>query len=402
MKKWYSIATILVIIMVLGMSGIAFAQKPIIIKVGMPTALSGPAAPWGQIGMDPYLAWIELFNKEGFKVGGKTYNFKLITIDDKNSPEGGTAAAKQLIFGDGCKFLAGHWTWNYAAISAVSNPAKIILVTRNGSGIVYDAKKQPYNVFGLPSDEAWIYDILAAHEKFPGKKFALMESTLGLNQTRMKEMNTQFFDPAGLKYHWEIFPYGTTNFAPYLTKVAEAGCEVIYNAADIGSTMMMAKQRWEMGYKWPVGQGGVIIDPAMYIAVCGRDAAQGLMGSYFGIWDYKKTKVDPKLIALCQETQKVVSQKQGKPFTYTGWIGWLPNHLLILAQAMQKAGTVDNADAIMKVIRGGTFSTTTGTYTLSGAKTYGSPVFFGEPGCVSRIEGDKEVYFSEHPLRSIP
>lgn len=400
MKKWYGMATILVIVMVFGMVGIASAQ-PITIKVGMPTALSGPAAPWGQIGMDPYLAWIELFNKEGFKVDGKTYNFKLITVDDKNSPEGGTAAAKQLIFGDGCKFLAGHWTWNYAAVSAVSNQAKVILVTRNGSGIEYDAKKQPYNVFGMPSEEAWVYDILAAQEKFPGKKFGLVDSTLGLNQARINVISKQF-DSSGLKYQWEIFPYGTVDYAPYLKKLENAGCEVLYSGADIGSTMMMAKQRWEMGYKWPVGQGGVIIDPAMYIAVCGRDAAQGWMGSYFAPWDFKKTKVDPKYIAMCQETQKIVSQKQGKPFTYTGWIGWLPSHLLILAQAMQKAGTVDDADAIMKAIRGGTFSSTTGTYTMSGAKTYGSPVFFGEPGCVSRIEGDKEVYFSEHPLRSIP
>ncbi|MCJ7683025.1 MAG: ABC transporter substrate-binding protein, partial [Desulfobacteraceae bacterium] len=127
MKKWYSIATILVITgMVFGLGGIAHAEKPNIIKVGLPTVLSGPAAPWGQIGMAPYLTWIELFNKEGFVVDGKTYNFELVTVDDKNSPEGGAAAAKQLIYGDKVKFLVGHWSWNFPAVSAVANRAKVI------------------------------------------------------------------------------------------------------------------------------------------------------------------------------------------------------------------------------------------------------------------------------------
>ncbi len=134
--------------------------------------------------MEPYLTWIDLFNKKGFEVGGKTYNFKLFAVDDYDSPEGGTAAAKQLVYGEGCKFLAGHWSWSYAAISAITNPAKVIFVTRNGGGIVYDAETQPYNVFGTPSQEAWVAQVLAAHEKFPEKKFGILEPTSGLTQSR--------------------------------------------------------------------------------------------------------------------------------------------------------------------------------------------------------------------------
>jgi hypothetical protein len=56
----------------------------------------------------------------------------------------------------------------------------------------------------------------------------------------------------------------------------------------------------------------------------------------------------------------------------------------------------------MKAIRGGTFDTTTGKWTMSGAKTYGSPVVFGTPSALSMIKGDKEVYLSEHPLKPLP
>ena len=410
MKKSYSIATDLVItLMVLGMFGIAHAQKagePIVIKVGMPTVLSGPAAPWGQVGMDPYHAWIELFNKEGFKVGGKTYNFKLITVDDKNTPEGGAAAAKQLIYSDGCKFLAGHWTWNFPSVATVANQAKVILLTRNGNeavpGGVYDPKKFPYVVFANASMEQYIADHLAIVEAFPQyKKIGILDCVIGKGPAA--DITVAALKKAGIRFVQEWFPFGTQDFTPYITRFKEAGCDIVYIAGWVGETMAFAKQRWEMGYKdMKVGHSGPFVNVDMYLAVSGRDAAQGLIGQYWTNWDFKKTKVNPKYIKMCKEVQEIVSKKQGKPFNYTGWIGWLPNHLLILSQAMQKAGTVDDTDAIMKAIRGGTFDTTIGKWTMSGAETYGSPIVFGCPAALSVIKEDKEVYLSEHPTKPLP
>jgi hypothetical protein len=99
---------------------------------------------------------------------------------------------------------------------------------------------------------------------------------------------------------------------------------------------------------------------------------------------------------------KTLSHKQGKPYTYTDWIGWLPSHLLILSQAMQKADTVEDTDAIMEAIRGGTFDTTAGTFTMSGEKTYGSAIVFGCPCAICIVQGDKAVYLSEYPMKPIP
>jgi hypothetical protein len=68
---------------------------PIIINVGLPTPLTNPGIPWGRANVEPYSIWIDLFNEKGFEVDGKTYNFKLFTADDRDTPEGGTAAAQQ-------------------------------------------------------------------------------------------------------------------------------------------------------------------------------------------------------------------------------------------------------------------------------------------------------------------
>jgi ABC-type branched-subunit amino acid transport system substrate-binding protein len=405
MKKWIGILTIIVT-MVMAF-GLAEAQtKPIIIKVGLPTPLSGPAGPWGQAGSAPIEVWVDLFNKEGFKIGNKTYNFQLIIVDDKNTPEGGAAAAKKLIYEDKAKFLIGHWSWNYPSVSAVANQAKVIYLCRTGNeavpGGIYDPKKQPYTVFANPSHELFISDIHAIAAAFPNyKKIGINDSTLG------KGIGWDYvdknLDQSKIRYHHEWYPPGTQDFTPYITRYNEAGCDIIYGAGDVMAAMLITKQRWEMGFKnWKTGTAGGVLDPMMYINVSGMEASQGFMGQYSANWDFKKTKVDPKKIQRCQEVMKIMSEKIGKPFTYTSWIAWGPHHLEILAQAMQKAGTVDNTDAIMKAIRGGTFDTTIGKFTMSGAKTYGSPIVFGNPGVMSQIKGTKEVYLSEYPLTHLP
>jgi ABC-type branched-subunit amino acid transport system substrate-binding protein len=247
-----------------------------------------------------------------------------------------------------------------------------------------------------------VAQVLAAHEKYPGVKFGLLEPTSGLTPSEMEQINRQFFNAAGMSYQWEIFPVGTTDFTPYIARFADGGCGLVYTDTGIDSTVLFVKQRWDAGYKWPVAQAGGLAETSVYIDACGYDAVQGLIGGYFGIWDFKETRVNPKYVSMCQKVVQTLSDRQGRPYTYTDWIGWLPSHLLILAQAMQKAGTVEDTDAIMKVIRGGTFDTTAGKFKMSGGKTYGSPVVFGCPCAISIIQGDKAVYLSEHPVKSVP
>jgi ABC-type branched-subunit amino acid transport system substrate-binding protein len=378
------------------------STAPITIKVGLPTPLTDPEAPWGQANVEPYLAWVDLFNQTGFEVAGKTYQFQIVMADDHDSQEGGTAVAQQLVYQDGCRFLAGHWSWSYDAISAITNPAKVIFVTRTGAGIHYDPKTQPYNVFGSASKEAWVADVLATHEAFPDRKIGLLEPTSGLTPAEIAEINRQSFDPAGMNYEWEVYPADTTDFTPYFTKLTEDGCNLVYSDAGFSTTTALLKQRWDAGYDWPLGQGGGLAPIEDYVAACGYQATQGLIGSYFGIWDFKETKVDPKYITMCQQVMKALSQKHGGDYTYNDWIGWLPSHLLILSQAMEKAGTVDDPDAIMAAIRGGTFDSTGGTCPMSGQKTYGSPVVFGNPGAICIVQGSQAVYLAEHPVDSIP
>jgi branched-chain amino acid transport system substrate-binding protein len=408
MKKWFYFLTVLVATMaMLGLAGTAAAaEQPIIITVANFNPMSGPAGPWGQLPAPAYEAWLELFNKEGFKVNGKLYNFKMVTYDTLNTPEGGASAAKRAIFEDKIKFIVGHWDTSFMAVQAISNPAKVILIARNGNeavpGGAYNPKTMPYVVFGSPSFERYIGDLETILRVYPEtKKVGISDSTLGKGVAW--DYVDAFLKKAKMPFHHEWYPFGEKNYVPYITRFKEAGCDVIYGGGDVLAAMMITKQRWDMGLKnMKTGTSGGLLTPQMYIDVCGFDASQGFMAQYSAPWDFKKTKVNPKWIKMCKDAMEMVEKKTGKPYTYTAWIEWPPVHLQILSQAMAKAGSVDDPDKIMNAIRGGTFDTNTGKYTMSGSKTYGSPIVFGSACAMSTIKGNKEVYFGETPWKQIP
>ena len=421
MKKWYNVLAILMTtVIVLGMFGIACAQEkpappkptgPITINIGLPMPLSGSASPWGQIPTPFREAWFEVFNREGFQVNGQTYKLKLIQVDDQNTAEGGAAAAKQLIYGDNCKFIAGHWSWNFGAVASVTNPAKVIFVTRSGApdglpaawGGAYDPKTMPYVVFGTPSFDEFVNYCFTIRDAYPNmKKLGLLDCTISKNGMGWQKVQDTL-TKAGIPWQEEWFTYGQTDFAPIITKFAEGGCDVVLIAGWIGEHMAFLKQRYEMGYKdMKVGCSGPFVSMDMYKAVVGAAAFEGAIGAYDDNSKLKKTIVNPKYIAECQEALKIAAQKTGGPYDYTGEMKWIPTHPQILVQAMQKAGTVDDTDAIMKAIRGGTFDTAMGKWTMSGEKTYGSAVNYGNTGQMCIIKDGKEVYLAEHPMDPLP
>ena len=408
MKRMHGFLTIiLAVFMAISVFGLAGAEEqPIVIDVAVISPLSGPAGPWGQTGIPLYDAWIELFNKEGFRVNGKLYHFKNVNYDSLNTPEGAAAATKRAIYEDKIKFIVGHWDATFTTVAAISNRAKVIMITRNGNeavpGGAYDAKKMPYVVFATPAQEMFINDIKAIVAAYPDyKRIGLADSTLG------KGIGVDYIDKhlneAGIRFHREWYPYGTQDYSAYITRFKEAGCDIIFLASDPLATMLILKQRWDMGFKeMKVGATGGMLSPQMYINVSGMEASQGLMCEDGDISLVKKTTINPEYVRMFHDTMKLASEKAGQKVTYTDWTAYGPTHLQILSQAMVKAGTVDDPDKIMEVIRGGTFDTMVGKYTMSGTKTYGSPIVFGTLGLMAYLKGDEPVYLSEQPWTPLP
>src|SRR5881296_4039928 len=78
-----------------------------VIKFGISTPLSGPAAPWGiPHKQATELIFDEINNQGGLEVGGKKYRLEVVTYDHKYVIAEGVATVNRLIAKDGVKYIS--------------------------------------------------------------------------------------------------------------------------------------------------------------------------------------------------------------------------------------------------------------------------------------------------------
>lgn len=370
-----------------------------ILKLGCLMPFSGPAAMYGQRGRDVTDVYIELVNEEGgIKIGNDTYKVDLIWGDDQFAPAPAAAAARKLIYDDHVVAIVGYIGPGFSALSPVTNPEKVILISRTG-GVIYNPQKDPYVIFGTPTGEVTLNQALAVMQAHPDLHVLAWTGTM--DDRRMAEsafnlVDTRIEKEFGIKSVRVYYPVGTTNFTPYLTKMAEQGTQAIFVGGTILEVALMAKQRWQMGYTWPIGHtSDSLVD--IFFGICGKDAAQGIMGNRVAPWELKKVTVAQKYLDMSQKILDRYNKKFGKPLDNYGPFSTVITHLSQYFECAQRAGTTD-PDIMMTTFKGGTFDTFLGKYTFSGSKTYGAPVVCGYPCAMGVIQGDKDVYMGEYPL----
>jgi branched-chain amino acid transport system substrate-binding protein len=370
-----------------------------ILKLGCLMPFSGPAAMYGERGRGITEVYIELINEDGgITIGNDTYKVELHWGDDQFTPAAAAAAARKLIYDDEVIAILGYIGPGFSALSPVTNPEKVILITRTGS-IIYSPQKDPYVIFGTPTGEITLNQALAIMKAHPDLHVLAWTGTM--DDRRMSESVFDVIDKRlekefGIKNVRVYFPVGTTNFTPYIAKMAEQGTEVVFVGGTILDTALIAKQRWQMGYKWPIGQtSDSLVD--IFFGICGKDAAQGIMGNRVNPLELKKVTVAKKYLDMTQRIVDRYQQKFGKPVDNYGVFSIFITQLSQYTECAQSIGSID-PDAMMKAFKGGTFDSFLGKYTYSGTKTYGAPVVFGYPCAMGVIQGDDDVYMGEYPL----
>ena len=372
------------------------------LKLGCIMPFTGSAAMWGQAQREVIEVYTELVNEQGgIKIGNDIYKIEVSYGDDAFMPAPAAAAARKLIYDEGVAAIVGFFGMGFSAVSPITNAEKVIFIARTGSGVVYDHEKAPYVVFGLPSSEQTIPQAIVAMQSTPDLHVLCWTGT-----DSARKAAEEAFAPVdkmlerdfGIKSVRVYYPEGTTNFTPYLSKMAEQGTQVIFSGGSVLELALMAKQRWAMGYKWPLVQTACQIDPKMFMQICGStEAAQGVISDRPVPWELKKTVVAARYIEMAKNIDKRFTEIHGKPITHFGAFAAGVNEMAQYFEAAQTAGSLD-PDKVMSVFRGGTFETFLGKYTLSGSKLYGAPVVFGYPCAMGQIQGDKEVYLGEYPM----
>ncbi|MBN1375894.1 MAG: ABC transporter substrate-binding protein [Dehalococcoidia bacterium] len=409
MRKYITPATlVLIIALVTVIACAAPVTKPTFeektLKLGCIMPFTGPASMWGLNMRPPMEIYAQLINENGgLKVGDTIYQVEMI-FKDGFAPGPATAATRSLIYDSNVDAIVGYYGLGIAAITAITNPEKVVLNIGTIGGRDPAQPKDSYVFYGFPSMEMTIYQALALIEAFPQyHTLAWTGPSSGEHDIDVTfgPTDEKLLKEYGVKSVRLYYPEGTTNFVPTLTRLAEQGTEMIYCVGSPLETFLMAKQRWEMGYQWPLGQVGSVPDLNIVKGICGSDEAmQGLVCSYPVPWELKKMQVADRYLEMARRIQARHKELYNKDVYYGVWAGSGINAMGQYFEIIQTAGTID-PDEVMRTARGGTFETFVGKYTLSGKPYYGSDAVFGHPCAMGMIKGKEVVYIGESPLTNV-
>ncbi|MBN1375891.1 MAG: ABC transporter substrate-binding protein [Dehalococcoidia bacterium] len=409
-KKFHVLASIFIALALTAISACAAPEvQPVaeakILRVGNIMPFTGSAALWGQNirpGMEIYQ---DLINEDGgLKIGDDNYKVEM-TFLDAYGPAPAAAAARKLIYDNKVSAIVGYFGLGIAAITQVTNPEKVILNIGTIGGRDPSTPDKSYTFYGFPQQEIVINQAIATMQAFPQYHTLAWTGMRSGDQTPeafFKPTDDKLLKEFGIKSVRVYYPEGTMNFTAYLTKMAEQGAEVIYCVGSPLEVGLLAKQRYQMGYNWPIGQEASNVDLEIVKGLCGsEEAMQNIVSDWPLPWEFKKTTVSAKYLDMAKRMwERFKEENDGKePFTgIYGGGGALP--MCQYFEAVQQAGTTD-PDEVMRTIRGGTFDSFFGKYTLSGEQYYGSKVVFGHPVCMGVIKGMETVYLGEYPLTNV-
>ena len=373
-----------------------------VLKIGSIMPFSGPASQWGLLIRPVLEIYVDEINKDGgLEVGDDMYKIELYFADGPMNPAADAAAARSLVYDKNVKAIVSYFGIGYSAIAPITTAEKVILSSSTINMGTYNAEREPYSIFGFPAVEMSINQAMAVMQAFPEYKTLCWTGAKGGNTEVEKifgPVDEAIEKEYGIKSVRLYYPEGTTNFTAYITRMAEMKVDALFSFANPIENGLLARQRYQMGYKWPIIQNAAVVDLAMLKGIVGsEEAMQGICGNYSYPWVLKKVTVAPKYLDMANRIRVKYKETHDNKEPFAGGFGAGAPTMGHYLEAVQMAGTTD-PDKVMAVLRGGTVETFLGKYTLSGAKTYGSPVVMGYPCGMGIVKGSELVYLNENPL----
>jgi branched-chain amino acid transport system substrate-binding protein len=377
-KSFWSKTVILGVIFVLGIPSfpICAAQKEL--KIGAIFPLSGRGATWGMAAQKAITVKQKEVNaRGGLRVGGDVYKLDIIWEDDKYNAAAGRMAAEKLVNRDRVKFILGSQSSAVIlAVQPITEPSKILFLVNSYAKEVL-APDKPYTFrMVLTSNEILQGMYPWMTKTYPDlKTVAFIEPndasgwSIEKDCKRMAEQN---------KYQVifsQFYERGTSDFYPLLNKMIAAKPDFVdFSGAPPGDQALMVKQMRELGYKGKTFSS-TTMDPAEFCKIAGVQNAEGHISNTHDL-----------LGAYTTEGQKryydAYIAMYGKPFDPV-----TPKYHVymdILAQAIEKAGTLDPTKVMEVMEKTEEWQTIFGVSKFGGKEHYGikrqvvTPVYISE------------------------
>lgn len=253
-----------------------------LVKLGVVTPLSGPAAPWGTIHANCFKLAADWINDAGgFVVDDQTYNWEVASYDSRYDPSEALSAVTKLV-DEGVKYMSICGGAPTVACLGVTDPANVLVWAWASIGGTdayneYTFQNQQ-EVEGNAASYPWLrdnLDIRTIATIYPNDETGWTSDRF--NEFLMEEMED--FEIIEVQH----FERGTTDFYPVFTGMLQKNPDAI----DFGTTPpdtipLMVKQLHELGYEGIMfcGNSG---DPALILETAGADAAEGVVIPMVGV-----------------------------------------------------------------------------------------------------------------------
>ncbi|MGY4828290.1 ABC transporter substrate-binding protein [Sphaerotilaceae bacterium SBD11-9] len=234
------------------LSSTALANEPI--KIGLVTALSGQSALAGEAITRGLTIAIDEVNAKGGLLGGR--KLELVRRDDEGNPAKGVLAARELIFKEKVAVLFGGLDTPVSmAIVPIANQEKTPFmgpwaagtpITKNGAN--------PNFAFRVSAvDEIVDIGMLAyAQKTFKATKPGMILVNNPWGESNEKGLNAALAAKGMKAVGVEKFEANDVDVVPQLTRLKEAGADVLFMVGNVGPSAQVVKSLDRMGWKVPI------------------------------------------------------------------------------------------------------------------------------------------------------
>jgi branched-chain amino acid transport system substrate-binding protein len=247
-----------------------------VIRFGVSTPLSGPAAPWGIPHKNATeLIFDEINAQGGLDVGGKKYKLEVIAYDHKYVIAEGVATVNRLIAKDRVKYISVLGGSVVKAVEEPVNESRVLnLPLAYADGLVSPKNPLTFHAFPSPPETTAFWKWIK--EKHPQiKRVATLSPNDDTGWWSIK-VETTYVQKLGYEVvSKEFFERTMTDFNPVLLRMLAQKPDIIsVLASPAGSVGLVIKQARELGFKGRfihIGQ----IDTSVVANIAGKTNVEG-------------------------------------------------------------------------------------------------------------------------------
>jgi branched-chain amino acid transport system substrate-binding protein len=316
-------------------------------------ALSGFGDPAG----DGILMAVEEINDAGgFQVGDTIYTINLIQHDTASDVNQTIALTQELVQDNGVKVIWGPASVGDPQSTQVTQAAKVIhmcpcpLRELTSLETEEDAQGDAHYAFmTIPAPSAFLPPG-AVRTKADYPEFATFATICTNSETGKAfcDFFTDAYTDAGFEHVEEVLtPPGATDFNPFLTTIKESNPDIILNFLDAGPEQFtLLRQSWQLD----VGKFyiGVALPYDLWESLVG---GEGIRSKIVALGAAPRTEAEytsEKSRAFFEDKYKPFRGGTLPPAAFAAVLTYDPVYMLIAA--MQRAGSVDDTDAIVEAL----------------------------------------------------